>query len=280
MRPIAASMIALGLACGAHAQDTSRDSYLATTIDKADMRYVIESAGYSVTDDLSTGVGLIGETEEDGLVFGVQGKACSGDEKDQEPCLGVEFFTVLAGDYTTDYANDVNSRWSAIKATKLEGGELMMSRYLILDHGQTLQNLKLNLTTAVSITSQIRDENEPKAATTEPSTAQIDWGNNSGDYANDDACDDARFHEDGDDWGYQRTHVLRDADDCRALYEQGEITLFLDFGDNSGEYADDNTCDDSRFTGEGRSILTTDSHIKKDAADCIAEYQNDRLNRP
>ncbi len=280
MRRFAASMVALGLACGAHAQDTSRDSELITSITKADMRYVIEAAGYSVTDDLSSGLGLIGQTEEDGLVFGVQGKACSGDNKDQEPCLGVEFFAVLAGDFSADDANDVNSRWSAIKATKLEAGELMLSRYLILDHGQTLENLQLSLTTTTAITEQVQDENKPAEPEAQLSVEQIDWGDNMGDYANDDACDDARFHEDGDDWSYQRNHVLHDANDCRSLYEQGEITLYLDFGNNSGEYADDNTCDDNRFTGEGRSILTTDSHIKRDAADCIAAYQADRLNRP
>ena len=60
----------------------------------------------------------------------------------------------------------------------------------------------------------------------------------------------------------------------------GALTLYIDFGDNSGEYADDDTCDDNRFTGDGRSILTTDSHVKRDSADCIAAYQAGRLNRP
>jgi len=207
-------------------------------------------------------------------------EACSGDNQDEEPCLGVEMFTVLDGDYDTEYANSVNSRWSAIKATKLDDGELMMSRYLILDHGQTLQNLRLSLLTTTAITRQIQDENKTEESDAKLSVDQIEWGDNSGDYANDDACDDARFHEDGDDWSYQRNHVLHDANDCRSLYEQGEITLYLDFGDNSGDYADDNTCDDNRFTGAGRSILTTDSHVKKDSADCIAAYQKNELNRP
>lgn len=279
MKLLTASTIAIGLSLGAYAQDTSRDGYLTTAITKDDMRYVMESAGYEVTDDLTEGFGLIGKTDQD-LVFGVQGKACSGDDQNEEPCLGVEFFTVLAGAFEADYANDVNSRWSAIKATALDSGELMMSRYLILDHGQTLENLRLSLTTVTAITEQVRDENNPQEETEELVVAEIEWGDNSGDYANDDACDDARFHEDGDDWSYQRNHVLHDANDCRSLYEQGEITLFVDFGDNSGDYADDDTCDDNRFSGEGRSILTTDSHVKKDAADCIAAYQAGTIFRP
>lgn len=279
MKLLTVSTIAIGLSLGAFAQDTSRDGYLATEMTKADMRYLIESAGYEVSDDLTEGFGLIGKTETD-LIFGVQGKACSGDNQNEEPCRGVEFFTVLAGDFEADYANDVNSRWSAIKAIALESGELMMSRYLILDHGQTMENLRLNLMTVTAITEQVRDENDPQEESTERVVAEIDWGDNSGDYANDDACDDARFHEDGDDWSYQRNHVLRDANDCRAQYERGEITLFVDFGDNSGGYANDDTCDDVRFSGEGRSILTTDSHIKKDAADCIAAYQAGTIFRP
>ena len=46
----------------------------------------------------------------------------------------------------------------------------------------------------------------------------------------------------------------------------------MDFGDDSGSYAFDDTCDDVRFTGPGRSILLTDSHIRKDATDCRTAY--------
>nr|WP_156780770.1 YbjN domain-containing protein [Hyphomonas sp. Mor2] len=278
MRVIATTMLAMGLCLGAQAQDTSRDAEQITSITKADMRYVINSASYTVTEDLSSGIGFVAETDED-LIFGAQGKACSGDDQDQEPCLGVEFFVVLEGDFDVEYANDVNQRWSAIKAVKLDSGALMLSRYLILDHGQTLQNLRLNMVTTTAIADQVREEKKPKEQE-QLTVGQIEWGDDSGDYANDDACDDARFHDDGDDWSYQRNHVLHDATDCRTLYEAGSITLFLDFGNNSGEYADDNTCDDNRFTGEGRSILTTDSHVKRDSADCIVAYQNGRLNRP
>lgn len=272
MRTLALCTLALGLSFGGQAQDLSRDGELVKSVTKAEMRYIIESAEYTVKDDLTTGVGYIGE-DDTGLLFGVQGKACDDEETS---CVGVEFFLILEGEYTAKYANDVNQRWSAIKATTLEDKNLMLSRYIILDYGQTLENLRLNLITTRAIAEQVKDENEPEET---PDASAIAWGDNSGSYANDDACDDARFHDDGDDWSYQRTHVLHDANDCRALYERGEITLYLDFGDDSGEYANDGTCDDNRFTGEGRSILTTDSHVKKDATDCIAAYQAGNLNR-
>lgn len=276
MRTITASLLTVGLCLGAHAQDSSRDTEIVTSVTKVDMRYMIESGTSTVTDDLSQGIGLIGNTDTD-FIFGVQGKACSGDEQDQEPCFGVEVFAVLEGDFDTDYANSVNQRWSAIKATVLDSGELMMSRYMILDHGQTLQNLRLNMDTTTAIAEQVQDE---RKADETPKVGDIAWGDDSGEYANDNACDDARFSADGDDWAYQRQHVLHDATDCRSLYETDSITLYLDFGNNSGEYADDDTCDDNRFTGSGRSILTTDSHVKRDSADCIEAYQQGRLDRP
>lgn len=269
----------MSLACSAAAQDTSRDAELITSIDKDKMRYVIESAGSSVTGDLDGVFGLMGETT-DGLKFGLEGKACN---DELASCLGVDMFVLINDIGTDSVANQVNLKWSAIKAVALDNGQLRLSRYLILDHGQTLQNLRLNLNTTTAIASAARADHsptEPEATTLPALGPAFDWGDDSGEYANDDACDDARFKEDGDDWTYQRTHVLRDATDCRAEYEAGLIKLYLDFGDNSGEYADDDTCDDNRFTGEGRSILTTDSHVKRDSADCIAAYREDRLNRP
>ena len=105
------------------------------------------------------------------------------------------------------------------------------------------------------------------------------FGNNSGSYANDDDCDDARFHDDGDDYNYKREHVLADASDCRAAVNSGEVSLLLDFGNDSGEYANDGECDDNRFTGEGRSVISSNSHVRADASDCVAAYRAGTINR-
>lgn len=287
MKWLTTSLIALGVAYGTqaqpgHAQDMSRDSELVTSVTKNEMRYIIESADFTVESELTSGTGYVGY-DANKLVFGVQGKACD-DAKIN--CVGLEFFWILEGDFSADSANDINERWSAIKATALDDGDIMLSRYVIMDHGQTLQNLRLNLMTTRAISMQVREENGialPGETGTSTggrvAASAIDWGDDSGNYADDAACDDARFASDGDEWSYQRNHVLRDAGDCRALYEQGEIKLWLDFGNNSGEYADDGTCDDNRFSGEGRSILETDSHVKRDAADCIAAYRAGTISR-
>ena len=188
---------------------------------------------------------------------------------------------IFDGEFTAEDANRINQRWAAVKATATEG-DLFLTRYLILDDGQTIGNIRTNLLNTLAIADQVNNEEnhtDTQASDTGP-TPDIEYGDDSGSYANDGACDDARFKSDGDDWSYQRSHVLRDATDCKAAFESGEITLLLDFGDNSGEYADDDTCDDNRFTGEGRSILITDSHVKRDAADCIAAYREGTINRP
>ncbi|MGB2573223.1 MAG: hypothetical protein ACPIE8_03150, partial [Henriciella sp.] len=65
----------------------------------------------------------------------------------------------------------------------------------------------------------------------------------------------------------------------RAAVAAGEVRLLLDFGNDSGDYTNDNECDDNRFTGAGRSILTSDSQVRRDASDCIAAYREGRLDR-
>ncbi|MEO1405035.1 MAG: hypothetical protein AAFV54_00910 [Pseudomonadota bacterium] len=279
------SAFALVLPLTAQAQDTLHSGAtpgpdVVTSITLEDMRALVENEGHAGGTDLSNGVGITA-TALNGLTYIVSGKAC----QDNATCLGVEFMVAFNGDYSDEFANSINQRWSAIKATRSDTA-LLLSRYLILDGGQTKENLAVNLRNTIAIAEQIQAEStsaqEPVAAP-EPevlAVSDIAWGDDSGDYANDGACDDARFEADGDDWTYQRSHVLRDSTDCRTLYEQGTLTLFLDFGSNNGDYVDDNTCDDNRFTGEGRSILQTDSQVKRDAADCIAAYRAGTINRP
>ncbi|MEO1322363.1 MAG: hypothetical protein AAFV59_05090 [Pseudomonadota bacterium] len=281
MRLFTLGAAALAVSLTATAEDTSRDDHLITSLNQSDMRFIAESMDHTVRRDLDDTVGVLAfyteGADDQELVYAMQGKAC----QDDTGCLGMEIFIIFEGDFTAEDANLINRRWSAIKATETDGS-LFLTRYLILDDGQTMGNVRTNVLNALAIAEQIQDEQAAvvQAEETRPSLENIDFGEDAGDYANDGACDDARFEEDGDDWTYQRAHVLRDATDCRTLYAEGTITLFLDFGDNSGEYANDDTCDDNRFTGEGRSILETDSHVKRDAVDCIVAYRAGTIDRP
>ncbi|MEL7031976.1 MAG: hypothetical protein AAGL97_05795 [Pseudomonadota bacterium] len=283
MKHFTIGALALGLMMSAHAEDTSRDDHLLTSINQDNIRFVAESLDHTVRRDLEDSIGVLAHYQDGDdsseLVYAMQGKAC----QDGPDCLGLEVFVIFEGAFTADQANDINRRWSAIKATETDGS-LYLTRYLILDDGQTIGNIRTNVLNVLAIAEQIQAEqtesSQAESESPEISVADIDFGEDAGDYANDGACDDARFEADGDDWTYQRNHVLRDATDCRTLYEAGELTLYLDFGDNSGDYANDDTCDDNRFTGEGRSILQTDSHVKRDAVDCIVAYRAGTIDRP
>ena len=276
MRNSALVLGTLAFSVSAAAQ-SSNDSTIVTSMNASDIRAFVQRAGHTVVRDVDTGIGVIGE-DSSGKRFAVVGKACG----DNQRCLGLRMHLIIDDAGTAEFANEVNSRWAAIKATALDNGNLMLSRYLILDHGQTLRNLELNLETTRGIAQSVMDERAGKSTSSSPlrmPASSISWGDDSGSYANDGACDGGRFHADGDDWNFQRQHVLHDATDCRTLYEAGSTTLYLDFGDNSGSYANDGTCDDNRFTGSGRSILTTDSHVRRDAQDCIAAYRAGTINR-
>ncbi|WP_417579306.1 hypothetical protein [Pelagibacterium sp.] len=116
-----------------------------------------------------------------------------------------------------------------------------------------------------------------------PGLAQdIDFGDNSSTWADDNQCDDPRFE--GPGAAIIRTAVdeMRDAADCQAAFEAGEVTLVvadtpastgngntgdIDFGDDSGAWANDNECDDPRFGG------ALDSHLMADATDCRTAYE-------
>ncbi len=129
--------------------------------------------------------------------------------------------------------------------------------------------------------------------------ATIEFGDDNGDWANDNECDDKRFIGEGmtatvlldDDVGH-------DATDCRTAFEAGNLQLrgaagaaapqalaaapagggSVDFGDDSSRWANDNECDDKRFTGAGMTATPLlDEDVGHDATDCRTAYQAGRL---
>ena len=127
---------------------------------------------------------------------------------------------------------------------------------------------------------------------------QIDFGDDNGDWANDNECDDKRFVGPG----MTATPLLdedigHDATDCRTAYEAGNLQLrdsatpatpqalaapvgggAVDFGDDSSRWANDNECDDKRFAGPGMTATPLlDEDIGHDATDCRTAYEAGRL---
>jgi hypothetical protein len=111
----------------------------------------------------------------------------------------------------------------------------------------------------------------------------ISFGDDSGEYARDGECDDARFRGVGMSKSLDDDNIRRDATDCRNAFRDGRLFLWVEaearaatdckairFGDNSSEWARDGQCDDFRFRGPGADSIMLSEDIGKDAADCRA----------
>ena len=120
----------------------------------------------------------------------------------------------------------------------------------------------------------------------------IDFGDDSGRWANDGECDDPRFEGEGMAAVLVEEDRLRDASDCRSLFELGAIVLRgdapaappapataptspagIDFGDDSGRWANDGECDDPRFEGEGMAAVLVEEDRLRDASDCRSLFE-------
>lgn len=149
-----------------------------------------------------------------------------------------------------------------------------------------------------------------RLTTFEPRTGElvidgVNFGDDSGDWPNDNQCDDPRFAgEDMAEMPYEDNRG-RDASDCATAWEAGTITLNdpgeaadiggdrsddtarittawiedgVDFGTDSGDWANDGECDDPRFVGKGMtSTSLLESDIRADASDCLAAWRAGEL---
>lgn len=124
-----------------------------------------------------------------------------------------------------------------------------------------------------------------------PALAQsIDFGDDSGSWSNDGECDDPRFEGPGmTSTPLLDEDIRADATDCRTAFKAGMLTLRgegpadliiagVNFGNDNGEWSNDDECDDPRFEGIGMTstpLLSDD--VLRDATDCSTAFQNDRL---
>ncbi|MGB0902085.1 hypothetical protein [Halocynthiibacter sp.] len=126
----------------------------------------------------------------------------------------------------------------------------------------------------------------PKAPGLAPSAAllsTVDFGDDSGPYTGDGECDDSRFIGWGVATSTDSTNNGTDAGDCRHLFEIGQLRVNrtqaefpaemcaqVNFGDDSGDFSNDNECDDPRFTGSAMHNILNFSDLGRDASDCQA----------
>jgi hypothetical protein len=112
-------------------------------------------------------------------------------------------------------------------------------------------------------------------------SSEINFGADTSRYANDGECDDPRFAGAGMAQSYAATARERDATDCAEQFELGRVRLIrtraewdvaqcsaIDFGGNSSKWANDDECDDPRFTGPGAHPTMLSGDEQSDARDC------------
>lgn len=126
--------------------------------------------------------------------------------------------------------------------------------------------------------------------------AAIDFGSDSSRWAMDGECDDRRFEGDGMTGNTMLPEDIKtDATDCALAYAQDRIALrtaelpqvlempvivpieSVYFGDDDGAWVKDNECDDLRFVGKAMAKALTVEAISKDASDCKAAFEADRV---
>ncbi len=128
--------------------------------------------------------------------------------------------------------------------------------------------------------------------TGEIGTDAIDWGDDSSNWSRDGECDDPRFEGTGMAGTTYDVDAFRDAQDCRTLFEAGNITLIsedlaqrpplridgIQFGNDTSDWARDGECDDPRFSGEGMAhgALSADNAYA-DRTDCLTIWETGAL---
>ena len=137
---------------------------------------------------------------------------------------------------------------------------------------------------ALFVVSIIAMDSYAAQSTTPDTSSSIEFGNNLGDVAFDGQCHDPRLEDAADSSRMaaelDATNMFRDAADCYDAYQQGAIRLrsaedAIDFGSDSGVWASNYICEDSRFEidprlGDPDVALppTTPNATRGDATDC------------
>ena len=131
-----------------------------TSISFDDLEYIIETEDYDLGQAFPDDVAVMAMSPS-GVPFFMQGTACSADQM----CQGLHIWMSFTGEMSESEANQLNYNYAAVSVMAFDNGSYQISRYLILDHGTTMANIKANLLNALAIGEQIwtaeRETEEP-----------------------------------------------------------------------------------------------------------------------
>ncbi|MFN3212232.1 MAG: hypothetical protein ACE37M_03945 [Henriciella sp.] len=147
-------LASLALACTAQAQDEveqpDRDGWLMTSVSIDDLEYIVETQGHEVEELIPENVAVMA-MGMNGVRFFMQGTACNA----ERTCQGLHIWMTFDGAISFERANEINYEYAAISAIIKDRTGYQISRYMILDHGTTMANIKSNLLNTLAIGEQI-----------------------------------------------------------------------------------------------------------------------------
>ena len=82
----------------------------------------------------------------------------------------------FTGEMSESEANQLNYNYAAVSVMAFDNGSYQISRYLILDHGTTMANIKANLLNALAIGEQIWTAERETEAPATVSDLELDQG--------------------------------------------------------------------------------------------------------
>lgn len=161
---LAAMLAGPALAQGDLTADTSlaRNDRMVRSVFLADLKAVVADSGHTIDSVGGSGESSVTGVTEDGLIYHMNGTVC---ENEIRPgCLGININIRYDGDEMVTYEklNAANAAWTpvsvAVEGTVGKvGSTLIITRYVILDGGMRVENIKENLANALSIARDVAD---------------------------------------------------------------------------------------------------------------------------
>ncbi len=134
------------------------DARVVRSVDLEDLKAIAVAEGHTITEVGGEGDVSVRATNPDGLIFHLIGTACGSEYSDD--CLGMMVQVRYDDDdlVTAEKINDANLSYAAVSTWWDEEGETVgVTRYLILDGGQSMENLKINLQNALALGPLVAD---------------------------------------------------------------------------------------------------------------------------
>ena len=156
--------LAAAVTFSASAQEFTADTSLADddrvvrSVSLEDLKAIAISEGHEITETGGEGDVSLRAVNSDGLIFHLIGTAC--DTQYSEDCLGmmVQVRYDSDADVTDAMINEANLAYAAVSTWWDKEGETVgVTRYIILDGGQRMENVKINLQNALALGPLVAD---------------------------------------------------------------------------------------------------------------------------